>query len=87
MHKIGRTGNELRNLIAWAKELGFSCEKTGGKHIIFRRPGTRAVYSSTTPSDHRAYENTKGKLKRAVRDADSGVERSGWGMINYPSDK
>jgi predicted RNA binding protein YcfA (HicA-like mRNA interferase family) len=68
--KVVRAGTELRDLVEWAKELGFECERTRGSHIRFRRPNTPLVSSSMTPSDHRAYMNTRAKLKRALREAE-----------------
>jgi hypothetical protein len=63
-------GPELRALLDWAKELGFTCDITGGTHLVFRRPHTRPVYASYTPSCPFARKRTKGDLRRALRDAE-----------------
>lgn len=68
--KVVRSGTELRDLVEWAKALGFEVERTRGSHIRFRRPNTPLVSSSMTPSDHRAYMNTRSKLKRALKQAE-----------------
>lgn len=65
-----RCGSELRKLIEFAKELGFTCEITGSNQLSFRRPHTRAVWASCTPSCHHARKNTRHDLLRAVREAD-----------------
>ena len=64
-----RNGSELRVLIAWAKRLGFSCD-VGGKHLIFRRPNTRHVYASYTPSCPHARKRTRQDILRALAEAE-----------------
>ena len=71
-----RCGSELRKLIEFAKELGFTCEITGSNQLSFRRPRTRAVWASCTPSCHHARKNTRHDLLRAVREADEQTETS-----------
>jgi hypothetical protein len=65
-----RNGAELRELILWAKARGFTCNTTGGTHLVFRRPNTRAVYASLTPSCPHARKNTRRDLKRALAEAE-----------------
>lgn len=72
-----RCGPELRQLVKFAKELGFTCEVTGSNRLTFRRPHTRAVWASCTPGCHHARKNTRCDLLRAVREAD---EQTNQGM-------
>jgi hypothetical protein len=65
-----RGGSELRKLIEFAKELGFTCEITGSTHLVFRRPHTRAVWAAYTPSNCNARKFTRHDLTKAVREAD-----------------
>jgi hypothetical protein len=57
----------VSRVIAFAKSLGFSAERTKSGHIKFIRPGTPSVFFSGTPSDHRAYQNGIAKLRRVDR--------------------
>jgi len=72
-----RGGSELRKLIDFAKELGFTCEVTGSTQLAFRRPGTRAVWASYTPSCRHARKNTRRDLIKAVREADEQTNNQG----------
>ena len=74
MHAPKRCGSELRKLIEFAKELGFTCETTGSTQLSFRRPHTRAVWASYSPSCRHARENTRHDLLRAVREAEQQAE-------------
>lgn len=69
MKHPSRKGSDLRKLLQWAKALGFTCE-TGGRHLIFRRHNTRAVYASSTPSCQYGHANTRRDLLRAVAEAE-----------------
>lgn len=40
-----RGGAELRDLLKFAKELGFTAETTNGTKIAFRRPDTKVVFA------------------------------------------
>lgn len=64
-----RGGSELRELLDWAKSLGFTCN-VGGKHLIFTRPFTRKVFASYTPSCPYARRNTRRDLLKAIAEAD-----------------
>lgn len=71
MKEPQRGGSDLRKLIAFAKELGFTCEVTGSTQLIFRRPRTRAVWASYTPSCRHARKNTRRDLIKAVAEAEA----------------
>lgn len=72
-----RNGSELRDLVLWAQELGFTCDVTNRAHLVFRRPGTPAVYASYTPSDMHARKQTRRDLIRALRMADQYQAKQG----------
>lgn len=72
-----RQGSEFRALVQWAAKLGFTCDLTNGKHLVFRRPNTRPVYASYSPSCYFARENTKGDLRRALREAEARQQQQG----------
>ena len=68
---VGKGGdNDLRDLIAWAKQFGFVCEQTRGNHLVFRRPSTMPVYVALTASCHRARQNNRRDLKHAIRESE-----------------
>lgn len=69
-----RKGSDLRKLLEWAKSYGFTCE-VGGRHLIFRRPNTRAVYASSTPSCQYGRENTRRDLMRALAEAEQSTSK------------
>lgn len=69
-----RHGSDLRKLIEFAKGLGFTCETTGSTQLSFRRPHTRSVWASMTPSCWHARKNTRHDLIRAVREAEKQAE-------------
>lgn len=71
MRAPARKGSELRELIEYAKSLGFTCETTGGGHLCFRRPHTMPVFASQTPSCCYARRKTRGDLKHALIEADN----------------
>jgi hypothetical protein len=64
-----RGGSELRELLDWAKSLGFTCN-VGGKHLVFSRPFTRKVFASYTPSCRYARQNTRRDLLKAIAEAE-----------------
>lgn len=47
---------------------GWTAEKTESNHIRWKHPKGALVFSASTPSDHRAWRNTIGELRRATRD-------------------
>jgi predicted RNA binding protein YcfA (HicA-like mRNA interferase family) len=65
-----RKGSDLRELIEWAKSLGFICDTTGGHHLVFRRPNTRQVFASFTPSCIHARKKTRHDILRALAEAE-----------------
>lgn len=71
-----RGGSELRKLIEFAKELGFTCEVTASTHLAFRRPHTRVVWASYTPSCGHARKRTRRDLIKAVRESDEQTNTS-----------
>jgi predicted RNA binding protein YcfA (HicA-like mRNA interferase family) len=66
-----RKGSDLRELIEWAKALGFSCDLTGGDHLVFRHPNTRQVFASFTPSCKYARKKTRRDILRALAEAEA----------------
>jgi len=44
---------------------GWDVAKTGGSHIRFKAPTGRVIYMASTPSDRRAYYNSRSILRRA----------------------
>jgi hypothetical protein len=62
-----RNGSELRDLVLWAQEQGFTCDVTNAAHLVFRRPGTPSVYASYTPSCKFARRHTRRDLLRALK--------------------
>jgi len=71
-----RKGSEMRKLIEFAKELGFTCEITGSTQLVFYRPHTRAVWASYSPSCRHARKNTRHDLLKAVREAEAPTNTS-----------
>lgn len=73
---VVRQGSETRELLAWAKELGFICEATGNSHLVFRRPDTMPVYASLTPSCQYARKKTKRDIRHALVESEQRKQRS-----------
>lgn len=62
-----RGGAELRALLLFAKELGFTCDTANSTKLVFRRPDTKVVFAGyTSPSRL----NTKKKLQKAYNEAE-----------------
>jgi predicted RNA binding protein YcfA (HicA-like mRNA interferase family) len=59
--------DELKRVIAVAKELGWEVGRTKSGHYHFTKPGRRAVFHSGTPSDPRANKNAIAKIRRHDR--------------------
>lgn len=57
---------EMRDLVEFAQNLGYSVEKSKGGHIKFVQPGVDPTFTSATPSDHRSWKNCRARLRRAV---------------------
>lgn len=62
---------QLQPIIDEAKKLGFTASMAGSRnpHLRFDKPGCRAVFFSSSPSDSRAVLNGIAKLRRAAREA------------------
>jgi len=60
--------NANGDLVKWAGERGWSFERTQKGHYKFEHPQIgKSVYTSGTPSDHRAFNNAKAKMKSLER--------------------
>lgn len=57
---------EADRVIAEARRLGFTVERTRSSHWKFTRPGSPAVFHSSSSGDHRAWKNCTAKLRRAA---------------------
>lgn len=55
-----------RELVEFAKALGFIASMARGGHIKFSREGCTPVFTSATPSDFRSWLNAKSELRRRV---------------------
>lgn len=60
-------GETLKRLVAFATENGWEVRQTNKNHLMFSKPGYHCVTHSYTSSDHRAWLNTRAKLRRAQR--------------------
>lgn len=58
-------GDIANRVIDYAAQLGFTATMSKGGHLRFTRPDTRTVFFSSSPGDHRAYQNALSKLRRA----------------------
>jgi predicted RNA binding protein YcfA (HicA-like mRNA interferase family) len=56
---------QQRKLAKQAKAQGWEIRRTRGDHLVWVAPNGRKVYSSATPSDHRAVKNQRARLRRA----------------------
>lgn len=55
----------LRALVAFALEEGWVVTRTPGGHLRFTKTGFPPIFTSSTPSDHRAGRNARAQLRRA----------------------
>lgn len=55
-----------RELIDYAKGLGFKAEYTRNCHLKLEREGCRPVFMSGTPRDPRSLKNTKSQIRRSL---------------------
>lgn len=54
---------DVRELVRWAEDLGYSAERTSGGHIKMVHPAVEGpVFCASTPSDHRALSNIRSTL-------------------------
>ena len=58
--------NGMRELVEFAMQLGYAVERSKSGHIKFTQPGISPTFTSSTPSDCRAWLNCKARLKRQV---------------------
>lgn len=61
---------KTKPIIEYAHTLGFSvsCAKRN-QHLRFKKQGCQTIYSSATPSDHRAMKNAMCQLRRSSNGA------------------
>jgi len=62
-----RFGKSAFPLFAYAWTAGWSASRTNGGHLRFSKPGRPFIFTSSTPSDRRAYLNALAMLRRADR--------------------
>ncbi|APQ10976.1 hypothetical protein BJP27_05480 [Pseudomonas oryzihabitans] len=55
----------LRALVAFALGEGWVVTRTQGGHLRFTKTGYAPIFTSSTPSDHRAGRNARAQLRRA----------------------
>lgn len=67
-----RQGKSLVMLLVYAANNGWQARRTRGGHVRFQKPGRQPVFTSSTPSDWRAYRNALAMLVRADRAAEAG---------------
>lgn len=67
IHGGRRCGKSVFALFAYACTAGWSITRTRGGHLRFAKPGRAAIFTSSTPSDRRAYLNALAMLRRADR--------------------
>jgi hypothetical protein len=64
-----RCGKGVWELLIYAADHGWQISLTRGGHLRLTKPGRGPVFTSSTPSDHRAYLNALAMLRRADRSA------------------
>lgn len=64
-----RSGKSIAPLCGYAHANGWQIRLTKGGHMRFAKPGRPCIFTSSTPSDHRAYLNALSMLRRADRQA------------------
>lgn len=62
-----RAGRSIAELWVYASSAGWSVKRTNGGHLRFSKPGRPFIFTSSTPSDRRAYLNALAMLRRADR--------------------
>jgi len=67
VHKLARGHKRLRLLIEFALGEGWHVTRTPGGHLKFVKTGLPPIFTSATPSDHRAERNARAQLLRAQR--------------------
>jgi len=59
----------LKPLIEFALNEGWEVTRTAGGHLRFTKPGLPAIYTGSTPSDHRSTRNALARMRRQARAA------------------
>lgn len=55
---------EFRPLLDAAIAAGWTITASSSKHVRWRSPEGKTVFTSSTPSDHRAFQNARSDLRR-----------------------
>ncbi|HAF2413297.1 TPA: type II toxin-antitoxin system HicA family toxin [Salmonella enterica] len=66
-----RGHKQLLPLVEYALKEGWVVSRTSGGHLRFIKPGLPPIYTSSTVSDHRGFNNAQAMLKRVQRQAES----------------
>ncbi len=72
INNVRLPGKRTTQLMAYALQHGWQVLRTRGGHLRFRKPGCAPIFTSSTPSDWRAYKNALAMLVRADREVDCG---------------
>ncbi len=64
-------GDDVKRLTCFAETMGWAIGQTRGLHIKFTKPGRRAVFTSGTPGDRRAWLNARSQLIQADKQAEA----------------
>jgi hypothetical protein len=72
VHDLIWKQKRFRKLIQFAQKEGWTVTRTSGGHLKLAKAGLPLIYTSTTPSDHRAERNVRAQILRAQRLAASG---------------
>nr|WP_288356111.1 hypothetical protein [uncultured Pseudomonas sp.] len=62
---VRQTHKNLKDLVAFALGEGWVVTRTQGGHLRFTKTGCAPIFTSSTPSDHRAGRNARAQLRRA----------------------
>ncbi|MDU8358507.1 MULTISPECIES: hypothetical protein [Pseudomonas] len=76
-HPLRGAKKALQDLALFAIAQGWVVQRTRGGHVKFTKGGCCPIYTSFTPSDHRAGLNARAQLRRAQslsHDGESHVE-------------
>jgi len=66
-HDLCRGHKRLLPLVKFALREGWEISRTAGGHLKFTKSGLPSIYTSATPSDHRASRNAKVPMRRIGR--------------------
>ena len=65
-----RIPKETQAFLNWATDRGWRVERLKrGNHLKLTREGCQSVFCSSTPSDRRAFLNSKSDIRRAEQEA------------------